>query len=215
VLNAAASLYLWIFRGTPLLVQILFWFNLASFVKRLSIGIPFGGPTFASWSTNSVITTFIAAIIALGTNQAAYMCEVVRAGILSVDPGQMEASLTLGMTRRQAMRRIVLPQAMRVIIPPTGNHAIALLKDSSLVSIISMTELLYSVQLIYASTFQTIPLLIVASLWYLVMTSVCSVGQYFLERHFGRGATRNAPPTLSERLLGNLRALRSRGEVGA
>jgi polar amino acid transport system permease protein len=205
VLNAAASLYLWIFRGTPLLVQILFWFNLASFVSRISIGIPFGGPVFASWSTNSLITPFVAAAVALGLNQAAYMTEVIRAGIISVDPGQTEASLTLGMTRRQAMRRIVLPQAMRVIIPPTGNHAIALLKDSSLVSVISMTELLYSVQVIYANTFQTIPLLVVASLWYLAMTTVTSIGQYFLERHFGRGTTRTTPPTPMQRLLQALR----------
>ena len=200
VLNLAASLYLWFFRGTPLLVQILFWFNLASFVPRISIGVPFGGPTFASWSTNSIITPLVAALVALGLNQGAYMCEIVRAGILSVEDGQMEASLALGMTRGRAMRRIILPQAMRVIIPPTGNHAIALLKDSSLVSVISMTELLYSVQLIYANTFQTIPLLVVASLWYLLMTSVTSVGQYYLERHFGRGAMRNAPPTMFERL---------------
>ncbi len=207
VLNITASAYLWFFRGTPLLVQVLFWFNLASFVKRLSIGVPFGGPVLVSASTNSVITTFVAAIIALGLNQGAYMCEVVRAGILSVDPGQMEAGLTLGMTKRQAMRRIVLPQAMRVIIPPTGNHAIALLKDSSLVSVISMTELLYSVQIIYANTFQTIPLLIVACIWYLLMTTVCSIGQFYLERHFGRGSTRNAPNTLYDRTLAALRRI--------
>jgi polar amino acid transport system permease protein len=191
LLNAAASLFLWFFRGTPLLVQILFWFNLASFIPRISLGVPFG-PTFVSWETNSFITPFVAATLALGLNQGAYMCEIVRAGILSVDQGQMEASLTLGMTRARAMRRIVLPQAMRIIIPPTGNHAIALLKDSSLVSVISMTELLYSVQVIYANTFQTIPLLIVASLWYLLMTTVTSIAQYYLERHFGRGATRTA-----------------------
>jgi polar amino acid transport system permease protein len=200
VLNMAASLYLWFFRGTPLLVQILFWFNLASFVPRISIGIPFAGPTFVSWRTNSVIAPLVAAILALGLNQGAYMCEIVRAGILSVEDGQMEASLALGMTRGLAMRRIVLPQAMRVIIPPTGNHAIALLKDSSLVSVISITELLYSVQVIYANTFQTFPLLVVASLWYLLMTSVASVGQYYLERHFGRGAMRNAPPSTFARL---------------
>jgi polar amino acid transport system permease protein len=199
LLNAAASLYLWLFRGTPLLVQILFWFNLASFIQRLSIGVPFG-PGFVSWNTNSVITPFVAAILALGLNQGAYMCEIVRAGILSVDGGQLEASLTLGMTQGRAMRRVVLPQAMRVIIPPTGNHAIALLKDSSLVSVISMTELLYSAQIIYANTFQTIPLLIVASLWYLIMTTVTSFFQYHLERHFGRGATRNAPPPVYQRI---------------
>jgi polar amino acid transport system permease protein len=194
LLRSAASLFLWFFRGTPLLVQILFWFNLASFIKRISIGVPFG-PTFASWDTNSLITPFVAAILALGLNQGAYMCEIVRAGILSVDQGQLEASLTLGMTRSRAMRRVVLPQAMRIIIPPTGNHAIALLKDSSLVSVISMTELLYSAQLIYANTFETIPLLIVVSLWYLLMTTVTSIGQYYLERHFGRGATRTPPPS--------------------
>jgi len=197
--NAAASLFLWFFRGTPLLVQILFWFNLASFIKVFSLGVPFG-PSFASWDTNQIVTPFVAAILALGLNQGAYMCEIVRAGILSVDAGQLEASLTLGMTPGRAMRRIVLPQAMRVIIPPTGNHAIALLKDSSLVSVISMTELLYSVQIIYANTFQTIPLLIVASLWYLLMTTVTSFGQYHLERHFGRGATRQAPVSVYRRL---------------
>lgn len=199
LLKAATSLFLWFFRGTPLLVQILFWFNLASFIKHISIGVPFG-PSFVSWDTNSLITPFVAAILALGLNQGAYMCEIVRAGILSVDQGQLEASLTLGMTQARAMRRVVLPQAMRIIIPPTGNHAIALLKDSSLVSVISMTELLYSAQIIYANTFQTIPLLIVASLWYLLMTTVTSTGQYYLERHFGRGATRNAPPSLHEQL---------------
>lgn len=199
LLTSAASLFLWFFRGTPLLVQVLFWFNLSSFIPRISLGVPFG-PTFVSWDTNSLVTKFVAAILALGLNQGAYMCEIVRAGILSVDQGQMEASLTLGMTRGRAMRRVVLPQAMRIIIPPTGNHAIALLKDSSLVSVISMTELLYSVQVIYANTFQTIPLLVVASLWYLLMTTVTSIGQYHLERHFGRGATRTAPTTMLDRI---------------
>lgn len=214
-LNVAASLYLWFFRGTPLLVQILFWFNLASFVRRISIGIPFGGPTFVSWSTNSIITPFVAAIVALGLNQGAYMCEVVRAGILSVEEGQMEASLAHGMTKGQAMRRVVIPQAMRVILPPTGNHAIALLKDSSLVSVISMPELLFSVQLIYANNFRTIPLLVVACLWYLAMTSVTSVGQYYVERHFGRGATRNAPPTMLQRIWSSFTEIARRGATPA
>jgi polar amino acid transport system permease protein len=216
LLNLAASFYLWLFRGTPLLVQILFWFNLASFIQRISLGVPFGGPTFASWSTNSIITPLVAALVSLGLNQGAYMCEIVRAGILSVEDGQMEASLALGMTRGRAMRRVVIPQAMRVIIPPTANHAIALLKDTSLVSIISMTELLYSVQAIYQNNFQTIPLLVVASLWYLLMTSVTSIGQYYLERHFGRGARRNAPLTIFERLRSNWIAFASRsGGQGA
>jgi polar amino acid transport system permease protein len=211
VLRSVASLYLWLFRGTPLLVQILFWFNLASFIPRISVGIPFGGPTWVSWSSNSVISPLSAACIALGTNMGAYMAEIVRAGILSVDEGQVEASLALGMTRGQATRRTVLPQAMRIIIPPTGNMAIALLKDTSLVSVISMTELLYSVQTIYSVNFQVIPLLIVASIWYLILTTVFSIGQMFLERHFGRGASRNAPPSMRARLT----RLRAFGEMSA
>jgi len=207
LMNGASSLYLWFFRGTPLLVQILFFYNLALFLPRISLGVPFGGPTFASWSTNSLIAPFTAGALALGLNQGAYMCEIVRAGILSVDEGQLEASHALGMTRGQAMRRIILPQAMPVIIPPTGNNAIALLKDSSLVSVISILDLLGAVQLISSANFATVPLLVVASIWYLVMTTVASVGQYYLERHFGRGSTRNAPPTMLQRIGANATAI--------
>ncbi|MGH3262297.1 MAG: amino acid ABC transporter permease, partial [Trebonia sp.] len=207
VMNSAASGYLWFFRGTPLLVQIIFLYNLASFIPRITLGIPFGGATFASWNTNSVITVTSAAVLALGLNQAAYMCEIVRAGILSVDEGQLEASLAVGMTQRRAMRRIILPQAMPVIIPPTGNNAIALLKDSSLVSVISMKELLYHAQLIYSAQFNTIPLLVVVCIWYLAMTTVASVGQYQLERHFGRGNARNPPPSFRQRFRGNLTSI--------
>lgn len=213
VFNSAASLYIWFFRGTPLLVQILFIFNLASFIPLITLGVPFGGPVAVSWKTNSVITPFIAAIVALGLNQAAYMCEIIRAGILSVEEGQLEASLALGMPRSRGMRRIVLPQAMRVIIPPTGNHTIALLKDTSLVSVIAMSELLYSVQTIYSENFEVIPLLVVACIWYLIMTTVLSIGQHYLERHFGRGRTRNAPPTMPERIRRNFaRLVRPRSE---
>ena len=215
VMNSAASAYLWFFRGTPLLVQIIFLYNLASFIPRITIGIPFGGATFASWSTNSAITVTSAAVLALGLNQAAYMCEIVRAGILSVDEGQLEASLALGMTRRRAMRRIILPQAMPVIIPPTANNAIALLKDSSLVSVISMKELLYQAQLIYSAQFNTIPLLVVVCIWYLAMTTVASVGQYYLERHFGRGTTRTPPPSFRQRFGSNLTSIfRPAGKLG-
>ena len=212
MMNTAASLYIWVFRGTPLLVQILFWFNLASFIPRITLGVPFGGPVAVSWNTNSVVTVFVAAVVALGLNQAAYMCEIIRAGILSVEEGQMEASLALGMTHGRAMRRIILPQAMRVIIPPTGNNAIALLKDSSLVSVISMTDLLYAAQTIYSQNFETIPLLVVASIWYLIMSSVLSVGQVYVERHFGRGTTRNPPPSLFQTFSRNVTSiLRPRG----
>ncbi len=199
VLSSAASAYIWFFRGTPLLVQILFWFNIASFVPRISIGVPFG-PSFASASTNALVTTLVAALLGLGLNEAAYMSEIVRAGIVSVDAGQTEAALALGMTKRLTYRRIVLPQAMRIIIPPTGNQTIGMLKGTSLVSVISLPELLYSVQEVYARNFETIPLLVVASLWYLIVTSVLSVGQHFVERRFRRGQERDAKTTFRERL---------------
>jgi polar amino acid transport system permease protein len=136
------------------------------------------------------------------------MAEIVRAGIISVEEGQTEAAHALGMTRLQTMRRIVLPQAMRVIIPPSGNETISMLKTTSLVSVIATTELLYSVQLIYAVNYRTIPLLLVASLWYLIVTTVLSFGQYYLERHFGRGVARGLPETLLQRLRRNVLSFR-------
>jgi polar amino acid transport system permease protein len=199
VLSLAATAYIWFFRGTPLLVQILFWYNIAAFVPRISIGVPFG-PTLISGSTNALVTTLVAATLGLGLNEAAYMSEIVRAGIMSVDARQTEAATALGMTKRLAFRRIVFPQAMRFIIPPTGNQTISMLKGTSLVSVISLPELLYSVQLVYARTFQTIPLLVVACLWYLVVTTVLSVGQHFVERHFGRGESRKRSASFMERM---------------
>jgi polar amino acid transport system permease protein len=136
------------------------------------------------------------------------MSEIVRAGILSVDEGQTEAAHALGMTRLQTMRRIILPQAMRVIIPPTGNETISMLKTTSLVSVIAYTELLYSVQLIYAVNYRVIPLLLVASIWYLIVTTVLSIGQYYLERYFGRGSMRELPVTPLQRLRRNLTTFR-------
>jgi polar amino acid transport system permease protein len=198
-----AWLYVYIFRGTPLLVQILFWNFISALYPTLVIGIP-KGPVFWSGSANSIITPFIAGILALGLNEAAYMAEIVRAGIISVEHGQTEAAQALGMTRLQLMRRIVLPQAMRVIVPPTGNETISMLKTSSLVSVIAINDLLYAAQLIYAVTFQQIPLLIVASLWYLLFTTVLTVGQYFLERRYGRGHERMQPPTGLQRVRGLL-----------
>jgi polar amino acid transport system permease protein len=210
-MSTFAVSYIWLFRGTPLLVQILFWYNIASFVPRISLGVPFG-PSFASWNTNALVTTLIAAVLALGLNEAAYMSEIVRAGIVSVPSGQVEAALALGMTSRLAFRRIVLPQAMRVIIPPTGNQTIGMLKATSLVSVISLPELLYSVQLIYARNFETIPLLIVASLWYLIVTTVLSIGQHFVERHFSRGQSSGRGPM--ERLRAAIAALPDAGPGG-
>ena len=199
LVSGASWLYIWLFRGTPVLVQILFWGYISALYPSLSLGIPLG-PQFTHFSANSVISPFVAGMLALGLNEGAYMAEIVRAGIISVDEGQTEAAQSLGMTRLQTMRRIVLPQAMRVIVPPTGNETISMLKTTSLVSVIAVTDLLYSVQLIYAVNYRTIPLLIVASIWYLIVTTVLSFGQYYVERYFGRGAARELPPTPLQRL---------------
>jgi len=154
----------------------------------------------------------VAALLGLGLNEAAYMSEIVRAGILSVDPGQTEAAHALGMPRTLMMRRIVLPQAMRIIIPPTGNETITMLKTTSLVAVIAANDLLTRAQAIYSSNYAIIELLLVASFWYLLLTSVASVFQYFLERRFARGFTRHGAsgPGLAERVLANLRP----GRVG-
>jgi polar amino acid transport system permease protein len=195
IVRGAAFAYVNFFRGTPVLVQLLFWFNLAALYPVITLGIP-----GVQLDANQLITPMTAAILGLGLNQGAYMSEIVRAGILSVDHGQTEAAEALGITRLQTMRRVVLPQAMRVIIPPTGNETIGMLKTTALVSVISVPELLYSAQIIYARTFETVPLLIVASLWYLLITSILTVGQYYLERRFARGNQRNLPPTPLQQL---------------
>jgi polar amino acid transport system permease protein len=200
VVSSASWLYIWFFRGTPLLVQVLFWYNIAALFPTISLGVPFG-PALVHGNANSIVTPLAAALLALGLNEGAYMAEIVRAGIISVDEGQTQAAQSLGMSRLQTMRRIVLPQAMRVIIPPTGNETISMLKNTSLLYVASYTELLYSVTQIYNVTYQTIPLLIVASIWYLVMTSVLYVGQYFIERHYGRGFTRAERGTMIGRWL--------------
>jgi polar amino acid transport system permease protein len=201
IVSRASWLYIWFFRGTPLLVQLLFWYNLASLFPVISLGVPFG-PSLVHGNANTIITTFVAALLGLGLNEGAYMAEIVRAGFLSVPEGQTEAAQSLGMSRLQIMRHVVLPQAMRVIIPPTGNETISMLKNSSLASAITFVELLYASQEIYSTNFKTIPLLIVASIWYLAMTSVAYVGQYFIERRFGRGFSRAERATMRSRWLG-------------
>jgi polar amino acid transport system permease protein len=187
VLRTISTVFTWFFRGTPLLVQIIFWFNLALLFPRL--GIPF----VQTWDTNDVITPFIAAALALSLNEGAYMSEIVRAGIQSVDRGQTEAAQSLGMTPILTMRRIVLPQAMRVIIPPTGNETISMLKSTSLVSAIAARDLLTEAQLIYTRNFQVIDYLIAASLWYLFLTSLMTIAQRFIERRYGKGFNGGAP----------------------
>jgi polar amino acid transport system permease protein len=199
LIRGASWFYIWVFRGTPLLVQLLFWAFISALYPTIDLGIPFG-PSFIHIDANDYITLFVAATLAFGLNEGAYMAEIVRAGIISVDEGQTEAAKALGLTPGQTLRRIVLPQAMRVIIPPTGNETISMLKNTSLAAFIALQELLYSVTLIYAQNFEQIPLLIVASIWYLAMTSVLSVGQFFLERRFGRGRSRDEPKTLFDQV---------------
>ena len=186
IVSTIAWLYAWFFRGTPVLVQVIFWSFIAILYPVISIGIPFG-PEFIFFDSNKLIPIFVGAVLGFGLNEAAYMAEIVRAGILSVDSGQTEAAEALGMTRSKILRRIVLPQAMRVIIPPTSNETISMLKTTSIAAVIAAGDLFTQVQLIYGGNLQQIPLLVVASIWYLVLTSVLSVAQYFIERRYSRG----------------------------
>src|SRR5688572_586392 len=183
LLAGAGAFYVWLFRGTPVLVQLLFWSFIAALYPTVGVG-----PLQAD--ANVLITPFMAAILGLALNEAAYMAEIVRAGITSVPEGQSEAASALGMSRQQTLRRIVLPQAMRVIVPPTGNETISMLKTTSLVSVIASSDLLYSAQLIYSQNFKQVPLLIVVCIWYLAITTLLSLGQAALERHYGRGVKR-------------------------
>ena len=183
LLSTLSWLYIWFFRSVPVLVQLIFWYNFGALYPKIMLWIPFG-PVLYSASTNAVITPLTAALAGLGLAQAAYTAEVVRAGIVSVPRGQTRAAMALGMRPATIFVRIIFPQAMRVIIPPVGNEVISMVKSTSLVSVIALAELLYTAQLIYARTYETIPLLIVASLWYLIIVSILSVGQHFLERYY-------------------------------
>ncbi len=211
-LQSVSWFYVWFFRGTPVLVQLIFWYNLASLVPEVGIGIPFG-PLLVSTETNQLITPFVAVILAFGLDQAAYMCEIVRGGLLSVDEGQKEAAGSLGLTSAQTMRRIVLPQAIKVIIPPTGNQLIGLLKYTSLVSVLAVPDLLYAAQLIYSQNFLTIPLLVTATLWYLIVTSILNIGQYYVERRYSRGSTREVTASITSRLFAGLRRKKEHVDV--
>lgn len=198
--------YIWFFRGTPVLVQLIFWFNLSLIFPTMGIG---------TWTieTNDLITPFVAALLGLGVNEGAYMSEIFRSGIESVDRGQTEAGLASGMTPSQVMSRVVLPQALRVITPPTGNQAIGMLKTTSLVSVIAAQDLLTKVQHIYATNYQVIDLLIVACFWYLLATTVATIGQSRLERSFA-GTTKSTVGTRQwRRAISNPRAKTTSGEV--
>jgi polar amino acid transport system permease protein len=188
VLSGAAWTYVWFFRASPILVQLLVWGYLGAFYAHLSLTLPFTSITLASAQTSTLITPFVAALLGLGLNEAAYAAETIRAGLNSVDEGQTLAAKALGYTPGQTLRLIVLPQAMRVIIPPLGNATIIMLKTSALVSVIGGRDLLTRVQDIYAQTFEVIPLLVVATFWYLVLTTVLTLGQRQLERRFARSS---------------------------
>jgi polar amino acid transport system permease protein len=190
--------YVWFFRGVPALVQIFFWFNIASILPRLHVALPF---TSIEWNgqTNQIVTPMLAAILGLGLAESAYMSEIVRSGIISVDNGQTEAAQALGMRRVLVMRRIVLPQSMRVIIPPTGNQTIGMLKSSSLAYIATVGELFFVQKQISNFNYHIVELIVVASFWYLVMMTVLSTGQYYLERFFARGSSRQLPETPLQR----------------
>lgn len=189
VLRSVSFGYVWLIRSIPPLVLLLFWYELASLYPRLSLGIPFG-PEFVSVRTAHLFTGIVAAFVALTLDVAAFSAEIIRGGLLSVPAGQTEAAEALGLSRRRIFRRIVLPQAMPAIVPASGNMLISMLKATSIVSVIAVQDLLYSAQLIYNQNFQVIPLLLVATLWYVILTTLLSIGQYYVERHYGRGTRR-------------------------
>ncbi|MGW7290043.1 amino acid ABC transporter permease [Streptomyces sp. NPDC054847] len=208
VLSSVAWGYIWFFRGTPVLVQILLWFNLSLVFQYLDLGFIYRD------EMNQVMTPFVAALLALGLNEAAYMAEICRAGIQSVDAGQTEAAHALGMKGGKTMRRIVLPQAMRVIIPPTGNEFINMLKTSSLAFAIGYGELFLRGREFGSRTLAIMEGYIVISLWYLALTTVFSIGQYYLERYYARGSSRSLPPTPLQRLRKQLSSFRVQSNVG-
>jgi polar amino acid transport system permease protein len=205
VMNVMAWLYIWAFRGTPLLIQIVFWGYLGLLYSQITLGIPFTDFTVFSADTNTLIPAFTAGLLALTLNQAAYSAEIVRAGMLSVDIGQHEAAYSVGMSPTFTLFKVVLPQAMRVIIPPMGNETISMLKNTSLLSVIAVLELYTVATQISSQNLRQVELLVVVSCWYLFLTSVLSIPQYYLERHFGRGNARSLPPTPVGRVVALVR----------
>lgn len=182
VLSSIAVGYVWIFRGAPALLQLMIWFNLALIFPTMGI------PGLFEFRTVDIMTPFVAAMLGLGISQGAYTSEVVRSGLLSVDSGQYEAARSIGMTQMMMLRRIVLPQAMRVMVPPIGNEVIGMVKLTSLASVIQYSEILHNAQIIYFANTRVLELLLVASFWYLAVVSVLSVGQHYIEQYFGRGS---------------------------
>ncbi|MCQ9385369.1 amino acid ABC transporter permease [Brevibacterium moorei] len=185
-----ANLWIWFFRGTPVYTQLLFWGLVATLYPTFTIGLPFGGPTFVSFETQKFYSAAVAAILGLGLNESAYLAEIFRAGFQSLPKGQFEAAASLGLPRRRTMWNVILPQAMRVIIPPTGNELIGMLKSTSLVLAVPFTfELTYVTNSVANRLYLPVPMLMVAAIWYIIITSVLMVGQHFLEKKFGKGVS--------------------------
>ena len=209
LLTGGSFAYISVFRSVPLILQLLFWYNLAILYERIGVGIPFG-PQFWSIGTQDLIGPVTSACLGLGLHQAAYFAEIVRSGFLAIDPGQREAAAALGIPQGRQFWRIQLPQALRIIVPTTGNEIIGLLKGTSVVYVMALPELFYQVQVVYSRTGRVIPLLVVAAVWYFVLTSVLSVLQHLVERHYGRGASRSAGDSSVLRLVRSVRAARAR-----
>jgi polar amino acid transport system permease protein len=200
VLSGVSWVFIWLFRATPVYVQLFLWGNILALYSTMSLGIPFG-PELLTFDMRTLIPAFVAALLGLGLNEAAYMAEIVRAGLLSVEEGQSEAATALGLTRLQTLRRIIVPQAMKVIVPPTGNETISMLKTTSLVIAIPLsTELFFQASSIGSRLFQPFPMAIMASLWYLALTSVLMIGQYYIERYYAKGTQRELPLTPIQKL---------------
>ena len=208
VLQTVSWTYIWVFRSIPLIVQLLFWANLGYLYDRLQVGVPFG-PGFFDFATTGLVSSMGAALIGLALHEAAYAAEIVRAGIISVDQGQLEAAAALGIPRLRQFRRIVLPQAMRAILPSAANELVNLLKSTSVVYVLAIGEIFYQVQVVYGRTGRVVPMLLVATVWYIILTALLSILQFYVERHYARGALRTLPPTPLQRL----RAALDRGAV--
>lgn len=209
VTSSVAWFYIWFFRGTPVYVQLLVWFNLGLVFEYINLG-----PIYKDyWS--SFMTPFLTALLGLGLNEAAYMAEICRAGLLSVDEGQTEASHALGMSHGRTLRRVVIPQAMRVIVPPTGNEVINMLKTTSLVAAVQYTELLRTAQDIGSTSGAAAEMLFLAAAWYLILTTVFSIGQFYLERYYARGSSRSLPLTPFQKVRRNLTSFSNRSGAAA
>ncbi|RST18453.1 amino acid ABC transporter permease [Streptomyces sp. WAC05374] len=208
VTSSIAWFYIWFFRGTPVLVQLFVWFNLGLVFEYINLG-----PVYKDeWA--DFMTPFLTALLGLGLNEAAYMAEICRAGLLAVDEGQTEAAHALGMSHGKTLRRIVIPQAMRVIVPPTGNEVINMLKTTSLVAAVQYYELLRNAQDIGQTSGAPVEMLFLAAAWYLILTSILSVGQYYLERYYARGSSRQLPPTVFQKIKANVLSLSNRPAAG-